>query len=333
MKTAPYNYVYFTCYIIDVQPQNGYFRVKPISITQNKAITDGITIEDLQICAPFSKPPSYVTVQGRTCEQIVKYKIVIASGISSNHFKEVRDMIASVQHFYPSLHIIIYNLGLTNFEVNTLESYCNVLVRPFNFSKYPEFVHQNLRFYSWKPLMIYELSKEFEFIFYYDASIRLLKPVVDIVLPLMKDFPFIPGKVLKNAGGNSIARLTHGGMLRYLNITQSREELDGFGSLGAGLWALRVNKLTVSKILEPWADCALHKECIAPEGAGLICNEFKNDSKVAYRGCHRYDMSALDLILVREFGLNVWDSFHVKETEGVFAIERHPTEHYVVNIC
>ena len=178
--------------------------------------------------------------------------------------------------------------------------------------------------------MVYEVSKEFDFIFYNDASIRFMKPVVDIVLPLMKEFPFVPG----STANREIVRKTHNGMLHYLNMTQSREELDVFGVVEANSWALTVNELTVSKILEPWVDCALHKECIAPEGAELICDEtYGIDAKGAYRGCHRYDQSALNMILVREFGLSVWDLFHIKEMKGVLSVERQCTYHYTVKTC
>ena len=301
------------------------------SITED---TSELVIDTLLKCAPFSKPPSNVTVQGRTCEQVVNDKIVIAGAVSSNHFEEMKDMIASVQHFYPSLHIVIYNLGLRKEEVDDLESYCSVHVRQFNFNRYPDFV-RNLFFFAWKPLVLQELSKNYEFIFYFDASIRLMKPVVDIVLPLMKEFPFVPGSAFRNVGEINSIRTTHDGMLQYLNITQSREELDAFGLVEGGVWAMWVNDLTVSKILEPWVDCALHKECIAPEGAQLIfCKEVKEtDAKGAYRGCHRYDQSALNMILAREFGLSVWDLFPLREMRGILKIDRFPTKRYAIQVC
>ena len=91
--------------------------------------------------------------------------------------------------------------------------------------------------------------------------------------------------------------------------------------------------LTVSKILEPWVDCVLHKECIAPEGAELTCNKTNGlNAKVVYSGCHRYDQSAHNMILVREFGLSVWDSFHIKETAGIWKVQRNPTAFYTVGI-
>ena len=66
-----------------------------------------------------------------------------------------------------------------------------------------------------------------------------MKPVVDIVLPLMKQFPFIWINIYKR----HIVRRTHDGMLHYLNMTQSREELDVFGVVEANTWALTVNEL------------------------------------------------------------------------------------------
>ena len=156
-----------------------------------------------------------------------------------------------------------------------------------------------------------------------------MKPVVDIVLPLMKEFPFLPGSLYRDVASMNIIRTTHDGMLQYLNITQSREELDAFGLVEGGVWAMWVNDLTVSKILEPWVDCALHKECIAPEGARLFCWAVKrNDAKGAWRGCHRYDQSALNMILAREFGVNVWDSFPPREVDGSLQILKFPSKMY-----
>ena len=298
------------------------------SIENNRHVTKAIS--DPLKRAPFSNPPTNVIVQEQTRKNVVKDKIVVLSAASSNHTKEIKDMIASVQHFYPNLHIVIYDLGLTNLEIETLESYCNVHVRQFNFNKYPDFVRK-LKVFAWKPLMVYEVSKEFDFIFYNDASIRFMKPVVDIVLPLMKEFPFVPGSTFRR----KIVRKTHDGMLHYLNMTQSREELDDYGVVQAGVWGMRINELTVSKILEPWADCALHEECIAPEGGvALSCNKTNGlNAKGVYSGCHRFDQSALNMILVREFGLSVWDSFHIKETTGIWKVQRGNTALYTVKTC
>ena len=318
--------------------------VQAMVATKSNSHTE-LEINDLVKCAPFSNPPKHVTIGGHTCEQVMNDKIIIAGAVSSNHFKEVQDMIGSVQHFYPNLHIIIYNLGLSDEELGSLAAYCNVHVRQFNFDKYPDFV-SNLQVYSWKPLLVLELSKEYDVIFYFDSSVRLLKPFIDIAVPMMSKFPFIPGSVKKNAGNFAIVKTTHDGMLRYLNITKSREQLQNFGLVEAGLWGMWVNNTTVSKILKPWVECALHIDCIAPKGAHLTCHTnvwtifwktglwISDISAIgAYRGCHKYDQSALNMILLREYGFEVWDVFSRVQALGAVKVERHVTSHYTVNVC
>lgn len=45
----------------------------------------------------------------------------------------------------------------------------------------------------WKPLIIGELSQEQEVNIYGEASVRMMKLAVDITIPPMLKFPFIPG--------------------------------------------------------------------------------------------------------------------------------------------
>lgn len=47
----------------------------------------------------------------------------------------------------------------------------------------------------------------------------------------------------------------------------------------------------------PWVKCALLEECISPPGAqNSGCNYFRKPL-FRYTGCHRYDMSSLNIIL------------------------------------
>lgn len=266
-----------------------------------------------------------------TCTDLMNCEIAVVSAISSNHFNEAQDMIASVQHFYPNLNIIIYNLGLEEKEVENLTTSCNVHVEAFPFGMYPEFV-KKLTHYAWKPLIIGELSQEYEVIIYGDASMRMMKPAVDITIPLMLKFPFIPGAL----GGMPIVSYTHDGMLRYFNLSLSRKELKAFGHLQAGLWALWA-KSAKSKLIRPWTDCAVHKECIAPEGSVKKgCRwELKQKGNGIYIGCHRFEQSALSLILIREFGIGVWHRllYLQNETHGAFKVLRRVSHYFNISTC
>ena len=42
----------------------------------------------------------------------------------NQYIEEIIDMIASVHYFYPSLHIVTYNLGLTNLEIERIILQC-----------------------------------------------------------------------------------------------------------------------------------------------------------------------------------------------------------------
>ena len=64
------------------------------------------------------------------------------------------------------------------------------------------------------------------------------------------------------------------------------------------------NDLMKGKLIVPWLGYALHKECISPSGAKLLPCQFTKRHDGHYVGCHRYDQSAMNLIMAHEFGLD-----------------------------
>jgi len=266
-----------------------------------------------------------------SCLDFLYCKLVMVSGFSSNHYIEAQDMIATVQHYLPSTRIIVYDLGLTDNQRTELGKYCNVEVRPFQHENYPP--HTNiLTTYAWKPLVINEVASRYEVVFWGDASIRLRGgSFAEKIFPFLLKFPFVAGSVTDLP----IISLTHDGMLKYLNLSLSREQMSHFGHLESGCWAVWVNTLMKTKFLNYWADCALHQECIAPHGATLLNCDLKTAMKKTgvYVGCHRYDQSALDMILIREFGLGVWDSIVHRKSLSQFDVNRQVTHDFTVKEC
>ena len=304
-------------------------------------------LPELLDCAPFGRGTGQRTftfqredlsvycVPQCTCKDLINCKVAVVRPFSSNHFNEAQDSIAQVQHFYPDMNIIVYNLGLTRREVKNLTTSCNVHVYDFPYEHYPAHVRRLFN-YAWKPLMIGELAEDYEIILYGDASARMKKPAFEIVMSTMRKFPFVPGIVWSLP----IVSLTHDGMLRYLNITLSRKELNRFGHLQAAVWSVWVTEEMRSRLIRPWTDCALHMDCIAPNGTtgpGSGRCDFKlrekNRNEGIYIGCHRYDQSALSMILIREYGIDVWSIMWYKEMNRLFALERTVTHHYKVQQC
>ena len=100
-----------------------------------------------------------------------------------------------------------------------------------------------------------------------------------------------------------ITALTHDSTLNYLGLNMSRtmaaKQIDY--TIPGTLFCVWLTEVIHEKWVKRWLDCALHEECIAPPGTSPYGCNFKIKGG-AYIGCHRFDQSALTVILYQEFG-------------------------------
>ena len=228
------------------------------------------------------------------------HRLVYVSALSDNHFKEAKEMFKTVIGCLPKNKIIIFDLGLNEGHIKELSAYGNVEVRPFPFKNYSSVPHvKNLDVYAWKPIIAQIVSMEYDVIMYGDSSVRLLSCNLTAALQHLLQFPILSGAPTKPAA----IQYTHDGMIKYFHFPASRKDMADIGGFQGGVWLMWANDMMKKKLIDPWVDCALHKECIAPSGAklGPCGRAFPRDGH--YVGCHRYDQSALNLILAREFGI------------------------------
>ena len=269
-----------------------------------------------------------------TCIDFMYCRFVFVTAFSSNHFIEAHDMIGSVHQFLPNTKIIVYDLGMNDEQRSKASTYCNVEVRKFDFDKYPPHV-KNLMNYAWKPLLAEDAMKDHELISYGDSSVRMKSSNMKPAFQSLLKFPFLSGAPLTGyyAGGAMIS-FTHDGMIDYFNYPPSRSIMGHlpYGVQG-GSWLLWGNSIGRKRILDLWVDCALHVECIAPEGAKLQgCSGPTTGGR--YVGCHRFDQSAINLILVKEFGIHVQDSaVNTHITGPLIRINRANTNFFTVRMC
>ncbi len=263
-----------------------------------------------------------------SCVDFMRCKLVVVTALSQNHFKESVDFFGSVHAELPEAKVIVYDLGLSAGQFDAVQSYCNVMeVRKFKFDQYPGHT-RNLWSYAWKPFVIEEISRDHELFLYCDASCQITDKLIPF-LPNILKFPIIslfkPRKAV-------VIRYTHQGTLDYFKVSRPRSELMKMlpEDFLAGVILVWVNDLFRERILRPWVDCAEHVDCIAPQGATLIgCNRHTEFSIA--RGCHRYDQSALNVILLKEFGESLNTIFN--ENDGipittVVSIERFQSHTY-----
>lgn len=203
-----------------VQPSMGKSEVglvQPI-IGKNKPTdcctsTEALTMTLEELCQNERSPSSDTECE---CTDYMLCKIVVLTAFSSNHFIESKDFFGSIYKYIPDPKIIVYNLGLKADEIKELKSYCSLEVRDFQFDLYPQHT-KNLFLYAWKPLLIEEVSKEYELILYCDSSCRLQKPINSLLKPLIR-FPLVGGL----PSTFPTATTTHDGMLNYLKLNYSR---------------------------------------------------------------------------------------------------------------
>ena len=140
-----------------------------------------------------------------------------------------------------------------------------------------------------------------------------------------------------------VVSLTHDGMIAYLKLNQTREQIymDMKQTYQGNSFCMWMTKTFQEKFLSNWVDCASHQECISPKGASVSGCSLNNINlpgyKGEYAGCHRYDQSALNLILYREFGVENWKNrsplnLSIGPTQ-MWTVERAVTHHYHIKSC
>ena len=273
-----------------------------------------------------------------TCVDYLYCRLVVATAISSNHFKEVKDMIFSAQKNVPNTKIVVYDLGLKEDERKKLSKLCYVEVRTFPFNKYPPHFRNLSLNEAWKPVIISELAKEYDVIMYGDASLRILKPLKNKVLPYLMKFPFVPGPASKI---HPVISVTPPEMYAYLglNLTRTQALKAMPYEIQSTMMCVWATKMMKDKFLRHWVDCALHEECMSPKGYVRHygkCN-FKRLKRSNYGGefigCMRCQ-SIPNLILYREFGGKVWKKVQHRELwNNAWIIKRFPTHRFKEKVC
>jgi hypothetical protein len=246
-------------------------------------------------------------------------RLVHVTAISDNHFEEAQGMFSTVQCCLPQNKIIVYDLGLNKNHRSQLMLHENVELRSFPFSSYSHLPHvKNLRTYAWKPIIIKEVSLEYDTIMYGDASLRMVSCDIRKALTQLLYFPFFAAVPISHRA----IEYTHGGMVEYLQFPKSRKDVAEVKTLAATAFLLLANSTIKEKLIDPWLDCALHEECIAPRGSALGPCQSTELHDGRYIGCHRYDQSALNLILVREFGQDYLKARHQRLANSLWEVRR-----------
>ena len=231
----------------------------------------------------------------------MKHKIIIASAISSNHYREAQAMLRNFHRVllprFSNLTLVVYDIGLSPHEHEELQKHCRCVVKLFPFHRLPDFF-STIKCFAWKVFIIAAHYHQAEVLVWADASVRFTNVTVflDLVQRTremgiqqrwLRDMAVIPKHTLpemfERFGDSPCAYLP-------------------FEMVEANFGLYHREPLIERAVIQPWLSCAVRSECICPEKwkSLQICRPVPRKRRVI-GVCHRFDQSMLSIIMARLF--------------------------------
>lgn len=199
-----------------------------------------------------------------------------------------------------------------------------VQLRRFDFDRYPSYV-SDLTQYRWKPLVIAEVyaNTTHKLLWWFDASVQISN---DRDLDwYYQDYVRSGGDprvqypvVLPHFTSHSIFAATAPGLYEFFPIDEAlAKKTDMYG---ATVFALFRRRMVERDVLKWWVLCALEEDCMEPPGSNLACT-FDSDRYAFYANCHRYDQSALNILVAAANGFDT-TRYYRDKPNGAIQVER-----------
>ena len=244
---------------------------------------------------------------------------VIVTAASSNHYYESQALFKSIHSnllpHYTQIKVILYDIGLTENENAEMRKYCKCEVRKFPFHQFS--AHVRLReAYAWKPLILFEVLKQYKFVMWVDACIRFRRyRIYNGKLEEMFRKAKLIGIQLQQSPRWTVSKHTKPDTFTILN---EPECLFDYPELESGWIVLWKNHFIENVFMRPWVGCALTEHCMTHPYPSRL-KPCSNDlwKFILWTRCHRFDQSVLNIILIRIFNryrkLIEFDGSHIAE--------------------
>ena len=233
-------------------------------------------------------------------------KLMLVTAVSSNHFNELVAHITPAEKILPHVKIVVYDLGLTQLEIEQLRRKPHVDYRKFNFSRFPKHV-ESLHTYAFKPLIIAETLVQFGGVMWMDASVVLVR----------YSYRYLMEQMIKRKSGflyyvspsrHSIVFATEKHMFEYLPMRGANEAK---ANMAQATGMILFNTGFMLRHVMKWAIlCSLLEDCITPKEAKLECDFSLPDD--VFGGCHRYDQSLFAILVSNAYN----DELHRYRLDG-----------------
>jgi hypothetical protein len=203
-------------------------------------------------------------------------KTILVTGANQGYFSGLSNIAASARFWAPDNPMVVYNLGLTDEQLETVKTWRNVIAVEWKDGiPYQQKHVQMLHTYAWKSLAINESVHKYHNIFWLDAGATYTGPIDGLEHYLQRH-----GIFLVRGQDLSMKEKSHPDTYKYLNL--DKKTFVGGPHYAGGIQGHLLPSRYIDTIVKPNAACALKAQCIAPDGSNL--------------GVHRYDQTTLSIL-------------------------------------
>ncbi len=224
-------------------------------------------------------------------------KIVTAS--DSKFYDSLLQLIDSIRTHEPEAKIVVYDIGLTNSQIQKLKNYKLSEFKKFDFNKYPKFFSERDEFgklgaYAWKSAIINEVleNETKDIVIWFDAGNILTGKLSKLKKALLFNNFYSP------LSSGKLKDWCHFKTLNFLNANNILKK----PNLTGGLVGFNSSSKEAREFAKKWFDYSLIEECIAPEGSN--------------RNNHRQDQSVLSILFYSDKKIN-----YSPKTKSFFSIK------------
>eukprot|EP01083_Nonionella_stella_P041716 113002_1 len=224
--------------------------------------------------------------------------LTIVSGASANHWNGLVQMVNRFELLYSNVayvDLVVYDLGLTGDQFDKLQTHCiamNHTLVQFNDSQYPSHVsvHYRRKTYAWKTILFRQVCKKYgDLVLWLDSGDFMKGKLNAIYNALQTNYIFT------TLSPHDIKKWTHPKTLQYFNFTGNISHRN----IASGLFGVNYNVFWVKDLVEDWAVCGMHLECISPKGST--------------RKNHRQDQAALTVLFHQYRNIHKFNTYQHEE--------------------
>lgn len=229
---------------------------------------------------------------------------VVVTYVFDGQESQAIGLISNIGKILTNNTLLVYNLGLGTYSLQTLLNYCNsskCQVVNFNFDEFPSHVEEE-RLHAYRPLIIQDALHRTGAILYLENNQRFTRQMTAEVFDNMFRSTVRSAGILTWPMKKAVSSLTHKKMFEYFH-TEAENFL--FLQMIDAQRLIVVNTPAIHRhIMLPWIQCSLTPDCIHPIGAQSAGCRFDKKPQYRYSGCHSYDLSALNIVLGLRFKLD-----------------------------